>query len=52
MLSTGGRGSCTRSSSSSTAPGWPIYNAMDENGLTDVTEIDLPVAIWCRVHIA
>jgi hypothetical protein len=29
-----------------------IYNAMDENGLTDVPEIDLPVNSWRRVHVA
>jgi hypothetical protein len=29
-----------------------IYNAMDENGLTDVPEVDLPVASWRRVRIA
>jgi hypothetical protein len=29
-----------------------IYNAMDENGLTDVPEVDLPVHSWRRVHIA
>jgi hypothetical protein len=29
-----------------------IYNAMDENGLTDVPEVDLPVHNWRRVHIA
>jgi hypothetical protein len=29
-----------------------VYNAMDENGLTDVPEVDLPVASWRRVHIA
>ena len=29
-----------------------IYNAMDENGLTDVPEKDLPVTSWRRVHIA
>ena len=29
-----------------------IYNAMDENGLTDVPEVDLPVHSWRRVHVA
>ena len=29
-----------------------IYNAMDENGLTDVPEDDLPVTNWRRVHVA
>jgi hypothetical protein len=29
-----------------------IYNAMDENGLTDVPEIDLPVNSWRRVRVA
>ena len=29
-----------------------IYNAMDENGLTDVPEADLPATNWRRVHIA
>src|SRR4051812_5856561 len=29
-----------------------IYNAMDENGLADVPEADLPAAHWRRVHIA
>ncbi|HEV7963658.1 MAG TPA: hypothetical protein VGP57_14065 [Actinoplanes sp.] len=29
-----------------------IYNAMDENGLTDVPEMDLPVNSWRRVHVA
>jgi hypothetical protein len=29
-----------------------IYNAMDENGLTDVPEVDLPVHRWRRVRIA
>jgi hypothetical protein len=29
-----------------------IYNAMDENGLTDVPEIDLPVHSWRRVRVA
>lgn len=30
-----------------------IYNAMDENGITDVPESDLPPTIhWRRVHIA
>ena len=29
-----------------------IYNAMDENGLTDVPEVDLPMHNWRRVHVA
>jgi hypothetical protein len=29
-----------------------VYNAMDENGLTDVPETDLPAVHWRRVHIA
>ena len=29
-----------------------VYNAMDENGLTDIPEVDLPVNSWRRVHIA
>jgi hypothetical protein len=29
-----------------------IYNALDENGLTDSEEIDMPVGFWCRVPIA
>ncbi|MET0422989.1 MAG: hypothetical protein ABW046_03895 [Actinoplanes sp.] len=29
-----------------------IYNAMDENGITDVPETDLPVTNWRRVHVA
>jgi hypothetical protein len=29
-----------------------IYNAMDENGLTDVPEVDLPASHWRRVVIA
>ena len=29
-----------------------IYNAMDENGLTDIPEMELPVNSWRRVHIA
>jgi hypothetical protein len=29
-----------------------IYNAMDENGLTDVPEDELPVTNWRRVHVA
>jgi hypothetical protein len=29
-----------------------IYNAMDENGLTDVPEIDLPMHSWRRVPAA
>ncbi|GAA4939486.1 hypothetical protein [Actinoplanes utahensis] len=29
-----------------------VYNAMDENGLTDVPEGDLPAAHWRRVHVA
>ena len=29
-----------------------IYNAMDENGITDVPEEDLPSTSWRRIHIA
>ncbi|MFC3384795.1 hypothetical protein [Couchioplanes azureus] len=29
-----------------------VYNAMDENGLTGVPEMDLPVASWRRVRVA
>jgi hypothetical protein len=29
-----------------------IFNALDENGLTDATEVDLPVGRWRRVPIA
>jgi hypothetical protein len=29
-----------------------VYNAMDENGLTDVPEMDLPVNSWRRVRVA
>ena len=29
-----------------------VYNAMDENGLTDVPEMDLPVSSWRRVRVA
>ena len=29
-----------------------VYNALDETGLTDSDEIDLPVGFWCRVPIA
>ncbi|MGA5305522.1 hypothetical protein ACPCHT_36900 [Nucisporomicrobium flavum] len=29
-----------------------IFNAMDENGLTDVPEMELPVTSWRRVHVA
>ena len=29
-----------------------IYNAMDENGITDIPEADLPATNWRRVHIA
>jgi hypothetical protein len=29
-----------------------IYNALDENGITDKTDVDLPVGFWCRVPIA
>jgi len=29
-----------------------VYNAMDENGLTDVPESDLPLAAWRRVPVA
>ncbi len=29
-----------------------VYNAMDENGLSDVPEADLPAHSWRRVHIA
>ena len=29
-----------------------VFNAMDENGLTDVPEMDLPVHSWRRVHVA
>ena len=29
-----------------------VYNAMDENGLTDVPEVDLPVGFWRRVRVA
>ncbi|WP_306208966.1 hypothetical protein [Actinoplanes sp. RD1] len=29
-----------------------VYNAMDENGLTDVPEWDLPVNNWRRVRVA
>jgi cytochrome c5 len=29
-----------------------VYNAMDENGLTDVPEDELPVTNWRRVHVA
>ncbi|MFI5495341.1 hypothetical protein [Actinoplanes sp. NPDC051859] len=29
-----------------------VYNAMDENGLTGVPEMDLPVTSWRRVHVA
>ena len=29
-----------------------IYNALDENGLTDVDEVDLPIGFWRRAPIA
>lgn len=29
-----------------------IYNGLDENGLTDAEEIDLPIGFWCRVSVA
>jgi hypothetical protein len=29
-----------------------VYNAMDENGLTDVPEVDLPMHNWRRIHVA
>jgi hypothetical protein len=29
-----------------------VYNALDENGLTGATEVDLPIGFWCRVSIA
>ncbi|GAB1688245.1 hypothetical protein [Krasilnikovia sp. M28-CT-15] len=29
-----------------------VYNAMDENGLTDVPDVDLPVHSWRRVRVA
>lgn len=29
-----------------------VYNALDENGLTDAEEIDLPVGFWCRIPVA
>ena len=29
-----------------------VFNAMDENGLTDVPEMDLPVHSWRRVRVA
>ena len=29
-----------------------IYNALDENGLTDTAEVDLPIGFWCRVCVA
>jgi hypothetical protein len=29
-----------------------VYNGMDENGLTDVPEMDLPVNSWRRVRVA
>ena len=29
-----------------------VFHAMDENGLTDVPEMDLPVNSWRRVHVA
>jgi hypothetical protein len=29
-----------------------VYNALDENGLTDDEEIDLPVGFWHRIPIA
>ena len=29
-----------------------VFNAMDENGLTDIPEMDLPVHHWRRVHVA
>jgi hypothetical protein len=29
-----------------------VYNALDENGLTDADEIDLPVGFWHRIPIA
>jgi hypothetical protein len=29
-----------------------IYNALDENGLTDADEVDLPIGFWRRVSVA
>ncbi|GAA2579310.1 hypothetical protein GCM10010435_65390 [Winogradskya consettensis] len=29
-----------------------IYNAMDENGIADIPERDLPINSWRRVHVA
>ena len=29
-----------------------IYNAMDENGLNEMYEVDLPVSSWRRIHVA
>jgi hypothetical protein len=29
-----------------------IYNALDENGISDEIDVDLPVGFWCRVPIA
>jgi hypothetical protein len=29
-----------------------VYNAMDENGLTDTEEIDLPIGFWRRIRVA
>jgi hypothetical protein len=29
-----------------------VYNALDESGLTDAEEVDLPIGFWCRVSVA
>jgi hypothetical protein len=29
-----------------------VYNALDENGITDHGEVDLPIGFWCRVPLA
>lgn len=29
-----------------------VYNALDENGLTDVPDVNLPIGFWRRVHVA
>jgi hypothetical protein len=29
-----------------------IFNALDENGLTDATEVDLPIGRWRRIPLA
>jgi hypothetical protein len=29
-----------------------VYNAMDENGLSDAEEVEMPIGFWCRVSVA